>query len=101
MKSLNKRLQQFWAEEKSLTILLLILTVHIFVVIPLGQNTIIGQIIFLVFYVSLLTAGMFLLVKNVKLRTALIVALALLIVLGSDFLFKSVSFEIIDDFIVV
>jgi hypothetical protein len=101
MKSLNKRLQQFWAEEKSLTILLLILLVHIFVIIPLGQQTVLSQIIFLIFYVSLLSAGMFLLVKNVKLRTVLIVVLAILIVLGSDFLFKSVSFEIIDDFIVV
>ena len=101
MKSLNKKLQQFWAEEKSLTILLLILVVHIFVIIPLGQQTILSQIIFLIFYVSLLSAGMFLLIKNAKLRMVIIFMLILLVLLGSDFFFKSVSFEIVDDFIVV
>ena len=101
MSALRKKLLQFWEQEKSLTILLLILLVHIFIIIPFGQQTFLGKIIFLVFYISLLTAGMFLLVRNATLRTVLIVILAALIVLGSDFLFKSVSFEILDDFIVV
>jgi hypothetical protein len=97
----QKRLQQFWEQEKSLTILLLILLVHIFIIIPFGQQTFLGKIIFLVFYISLLTAGMFLLVRNATLRTILILILAALIVIGSDFLFKSVSFEIVDDFVSV
>jgi Ion channel len=101
MESLNKRLQKFWAEEKSLTILLLILVLHIFVIIPLGQQTVVGQIIFLFFYAALLSAGMFLLTKNSKLRVVAIFIVALLVLVGSDILFKSVSFEIADNFIAV
>src|SRR4051794_23564740 len=101
MKGLNKKLQQFWAEEKSLSILLLILVVYIFVIIPLGQKTILLKIIFLIFYASLLSAGMFLLTKNAKLRILSIFIVVLLVLVGSDILFKSASFEIIDDFIVV
>ena len=101
MSKLNKRLQHFWEEEKSLTILFLILVVHIFVIIPFGEHTFLGKIIFLIFYISLLSAGMFLLIKNAVLRTICIIILAALILLASDFLFKSASFEIADDFIVV
>ena len=101
MKSLNKRLQQFWAEEKSLTILFFILVVHIFVIIPFGQKTILGQIVFLTFYASLLSAGAFLLTKNSTLRVLAIFIVVLLVLMGSDILFKSVSFEVVDDFIVV
>jgi len=101
MKSLNKKLQQFWSEEKSLTILLLILVLHIFVIIPLGQKTLLGQIIFLIFYASLLSAGVFLLTKNSTLRILAVFIVVLLVLLGSDILFKSVSFEILDDFIIV
>jgi hypothetical protein len=97
----QKRLQQFWAKEKSLTILLLILVVHIFVVIPIGQKTILKETIFLIFYASLLSAGMFLLIKNTKLRLLLTSILILLILLGSDFFFKSVTLGIIDDFITI
>ena len=64
----QKRLQQFWAQEKSLTILFFILVVHIFIIIPFGQKTVTGQIIFLVFYISLLSAGMFLLVKSTTIK---------------------------------
>lgn len=101
MSALRKKLQQFWAQEKSLTILFFILVTHIFVIIPFGQQTVLGKIIFLVFYLSLLAAGMFLLVKNVMIRTGLIILLAVLIVMGSDFFFRSVTFEVVDDFIVV
>lgn len=101
MKNLNKKLQEFWAEEKSLTILLFILVVHIFVIIPLGQKTVLAQIIFLIFYASLLSAGTFLLTKNLKLRTGAIVIVVLLVLLGSDILLKWVSFEIVDNFIAV
>jgi hypothetical protein len=101
MSILQRKLQQFWAQEKSLTILLLILVLHIFIIIPFGQQTVLGKIIFLIFYVSLLTAGMFLLVKNRTVRNIVIVVLAVLIIMGSDFFFNSVPFEILDDFIVV
>jgi len=101
MKSLNKKLQQFWAEEKSLSVLLLILIVHIFVITPLGQQTILLESIFLIFYASLLSAGLFLLIKNAKLRVVIIFMLILLLLLGSDFFFTSVSLGVLDDSITV
>ena len=97
----QKRLQQFWEQEKSLTILLLILVAHIFIIIPIGQKTILTETIFLVFYASLLSAGMFLLIKNARLRLILICILIFLLLLGSDFFFKSVTLGIVDDFITV
>ena len=101
MSTRQKRLQQFWAQEKSLTILLIILVVHIFIIVPFGEKTILEETVFLAFYIALLSAGMFFLVTNKILRVVLIILLSSLIVLGSDFLFKSVSFEVVDDFIVV
>ena len=101
MSTRPKRLQQFWAQEKSLTILLIILVVHIFIIIPIGQKTILTETIFLIFYASLLSAGLFLLIKNARLRLVLIYILILLLLLGSDFFFQSVKLGIIDDFIAV
>jgi len=101
MKSLHKKFQQFWAQETSLTILLIILAIHIFIIIPVGQKTVLGQIVFLVFYVFLLSAGMFLLIKNIKLRRILIFLFAILVLLGSGIFFKSDSLEISNNLIVV
>ncbi|HEY6978914.1 MAG TPA: ion channel [Chitinophagaceae bacterium] len=101
MKSLNKRLQHFWAEEKSLTVLFLILVLHIFVIVPLGQHTLFGHIIFLIFYATLLSAGIFLLIKNSTLRIVAIFIVVLLVLLSTDILFKSALFEVVDDFVVV
>ena len=101
MKVFNKRFRNFWAEEKSLTILLFILVLHIFVIIPIGQRTILAETIFLIFYAALLSAGLFLLVKNTKLRMLLVFILVFLLLLGSDFFFTSVSLGVIDDSIAV
>src|SRR4051812_47245070 len=101
MSKLNKRLQHFWVEEKSLSILLFILVLHIFLIIPFGQKTLLGQIIFLIFYAALLSAGAFLLTKNRTIRIVAIFVVVLLVLLSSDILFQSVSFEVVDDFIIV
>jgi hypothetical protein len=101
MKPLSEQFGQFWAKEKSLTILLLILIIHIFVIIPIGQKTMLTETIFLIFYASLLSAGLFLLIKNTTLRVLCIILLIILILLGSDFFFRSVVLGSIDDFIIV
>jgi hypothetical protein len=101
MKSMHKWLERFWAQEKGLTILLLILVAHIFIVIPFGQKTVFKQIIFFVFYVSLLSAGMFFLTSKKNLRVVLICCFTLLVLLGSGILFRSAPYEILNDIIVV
>ena len=94
MKSLHKTFWQFWAEEKSLSILLLILLAQIFIIIPLGERTAFSKTISLIFYIFLLLAGIFLFIRNTTWRLVLIIILALPIIAGSDVFFKSVSFEV-------
>jgi hypothetical protein len=94
MKRTGKNFWQFWAQEKSLSILLIILIVQIFIIIPLGQHTLFGKIVFLVFFIFLLITGIFLFVKNIIWRIILIVILALPVLIGSDIFFHSQSWEI-------
>ena len=53
-----KKFQQFWGRDKSLLILLIILSIHMFVILPFGQKTAIGKILFFSFYIFLLIAGL-------------------------------------------
>ena len=97
MAGLYKKFQQFWAHDRSLTVLFFILIVQIFVVIPLGQQTNLGRVIFTVFYIFLLSAGMVLLVKNTTVRIMLIMIVASLTVLSSDIFITSASLGILDN----
>jgi len=101
MKGLNKPFQKFWAQDKSLTILFFILIVQIFIAIPLGQKTAAGRIIFSVFYISLLSAGMVFLVKNTTVRIVLIILVATLTVLSSDIFVASASLGILDNSVAI
>jgi len=101
MEDLDKRFHKFWARDKSLTILFFILVVQIFIIIPLGQQTVVGRIIFTVFYIFLLSAGMFLLVKNTTVRIVLIILVASLTVLSSDIFFASASLGILDNCVAI
>lgn len=94
-------MQQFWQQEKSLTILLLILVVHIFIIIPIGQKTPVKEALFLFFYAALLAAGVFLLVKNTWVRIILITLLVVLMLIGSDFFMPSVELVVIDDAVTI
>ncbi|MEX6691031.1 potassium channel family protein [Danxiaibacter flavus] len=94
MKPIGKNFQQFWAQETSLTVLLVVLAAHIFIIIPLGQKTVFGQVIFLFFYISLLVAGMFLLLKNPRLKR---ITLILLILLAAGIVLRSAGFAVADN----
>ena len=94
MNSLHKKFWQFWAKEKSLTILLFILIAQIFIIIPVGEQTVFGKTVSLIFYMLLLIAGIFLFINNTTWRIVLIIVLALPIVAGSDVFFRSVPLEV-------
>jgi hypothetical protein len=96
MKSFEKKFEQFWAQETSLTILLVVLVVHIFIVIPFGQGTIFGHTIFIIFYIFLLIAGMLELLKNPRLKTTTIILLFFLV---AGILFRSAGFAVADNLI--
>jgi hypothetical protein len=75
--------------------------IHIFIITPIGQKAQWSKIIFLIFYISLLSSGLFLFIKNVKLQIALITFFTLLLLLGSGIFFPSVTFETLDDVVIV
>lgn len=96
MNYIEKKIWSFWEQETSLTILSIVLTVHIFIIIPLGEATVFGRTILLVFYILLLLAGMFVLLKNQRLRTT---TLVLLVALLAIIFFRSSGFELLRDLI--
>lgn len=101
MFSLKKNIRQFWERDQSLSILSVFLIIHIFIIIPFGQKGPLQQIIFIVFYISLLAAGVFMLTTNKVLRIFASVVLALLVLLSTGVLLKSAAVEIINDFVIV
>jgi hypothetical protein len=90
MKAVRRKIQSLWAREASLTVLLGILFVHIFIVIPLGQGTVFGKTIFFIFYICLLITGMLLFFDKVVLKLTAGI-LVLLLILGA--LFRSPSLD--------
>jgi hypothetical protein len=82
MRILRKEMQLLWAREAGLTILLCILIAHIFIIIPLGQRTVLGRIIFVAFYIFLLSTGILLFFKN-RLVKIIGFILSVLIVIGA------------------
>jgi hypothetical protein len=82
MKTLRKDFQLLWAREAGLSILLCILVVHIFIITPLGQGTVLGKIIFFVFYISLLTTGILLFFQGILFRIIGMI-LSVLLILGA------------------
>ncbi len=91
----------FWKQEQSLTILSVILVIHVFVVIPFGERTLLEQVVFLLFYISLLATGMVLITTNKVIRTIAQIVLALLAISRTSSLFVSEPIEIANDLIIV
>jgi hypothetical protein len=58
--------QQFWESERNLFFLLIILSIHLFVVIPFGESSMFGRTVIFIFYVFLLGAGLRYLTRNKK-----------------------------------
>jgi hypothetical protein len=98
MTGFAKKIQLLWAREAGLTILLCILFVHIFIIIPLGQGTVFGKIIFFVFYLFLLTTGMSLFLDNYVLRTVVIV---MLVLLALSEIFQSLYLDVSNNLLMV
>ena len=81
-------LHKFWADDKSLLILLIVLSVHMFVAIPFGQGSTIGKIIVFIFYLFVLVAGLKFLSGN-KLFTTILITASISIVLASTKMFTN------------
>ena len=76
-------LHGFWAKERSLFVLLIFLSLHIFVILPLGREMTFGRIIGFVFYSFLLIAGLRYLTNSRKFPIILLVAAISLVLLGT------------------
>jgi hypothetical protein len=101
MKPISKRIQQFWARESNLTVLLLILIAHIFIIVPFGQKTVLQRVIFLIFYSLLLCTGLLVLTGSKSLRIILTIILTLSVLFGSGILIDSPWLRVWDNCIVV
>lgn len=69
-----KKFRSFWAEERSLFILLVILCVHLFVIVPFGEISTVGRTLGYVFYIFLITAGLRYLTNNKKFSITIVIA---------------------------
>jgi hypothetical protein len=98
MKAFGKETQMIWSRETGLTILLCILFVHIFFIIPLGEGTIFGKIVFFVFYVSLLITGVLVFFENYILK---IIGAVLLVLLLVGAIFSSSSLAVADNLLLI
>lgn len=72
----------FWSQDRSLTVFLLVLGLHLFIVIPLQEKGLGGDIIFSIFYVLVLLAGLRYISLRGWVRNLLLSVLVLLILVG-------------------
>jgi Ion channel len=73
-KEMISKFQRFWSGEKGLPLLLVILSVHIFIIMPFGEITVLGKTLGFVFYIFLLSAGLKYLTNNKKFTTIVLIA---------------------------
>ncbi|MDH7461402.1 ion channel [Chitinophagaceae bacterium 26-R-25] len=98
MNAVGKKIQSLWAQEASLTVLLCILFIHIFIVIPFGQGTTFGRLVFFAFYICLLVTGILIFFENFILKL-IVSILVVLIILGA--VFRSPSLDVINNVLTV
>lgn len=77
--------------------MLLILVIHIFVIIPLGQKTLFGNVIFLLFYTSLLFVGVFYVASTKRFTNKIWWVLAAIVLLVVSFLVHDAWIELLSD----
>lgn len=73
-------LADFWTKDQSLSILLFVMGLHLFVVIPLQQKGLAGDLIFLIFYLLVLVTGLRYLAVKGWVRMTLLAVMAVLVV---------------------
>ena len=81
-----RKIHRFWEEERNLLVLLIILIVHMFIIIPFGQEVLITRIIAALFYCFILLAAWKYLNENTRWGKILIVAtigIILLLAIGT------------------
>jgi voltage-gated potassium channel Kch len=88
---------KFWAKDKSLSILLIILVVHIFIIIPFGQQSFLQVLLFLFFYLFLISAGILYMVNSLWVRIVLIGLLAFMVIMSSGVFHISHSLEMVNN----
>jgi hypothetical protein len=93
----NGKKMEFWAQEKSLSILFIILSIHIFVIVPFGQKTFFQSFIFLFFYMVMISAGIIYMFNSIITRVLLFSILAFMLVMGSGISGTHHSMDIIND----
>ncbi len=94
-------LHTFWAKERSLFILLIILTLHIFVILPLNHDVILGRIIGFLFYIFLLVAGLRYLTNSTKFAVIFLIAAILVVLLAAGIFSRQIWVTILTNAFVI
>jgi voltage-gated potassium channel Kch len=84
-----RKMYQFWLKEQSFSVLLLVLVLYIFVIFPLTQKSLFGQIVFDIFYYLLLTSGLPFTSHSYKPGIVLVLSIAPLAFMVAGLFFKS------------
>ena len=77
---------RFWEKEKNLLFLLIVLSIHLFVIIPFGESSTFGRIIIFIFYLFLLGAGLSYLTRNKNFNLILFIASICIVLLSTKML---------------
>jgi len=101
VKSIIKRVERFWAEDRSLSVLLVILLVQIFFVIQFGQTNLFWKIIFSALYIFLLAVGLLYITHTHKFAVTLFLALASAVMLCAVILTNAVWVDLLTDVFIV
>jgi hypothetical protein len=90
---LNKivgRLKFIWNERQNFTFLLIVLSLYIFVIIPIVKGLFLGELLFFTFYFLLLSSGIPFMIKHKRREILILLSIAPFILLISQFAFQKV-----------
>jgi Ion channel len=96
-----KRLKKLWNDRSNFNFLLVVLSVYIFIIIPVFKDKISGEFLFFIFYYLLLSGGAPFLIRNSRLGILFLLLITPFVILFSEFFFRSVWLKICADLFIV
>jgi|SRR5450432_617390 hypothetical protein len=96
-----KRLKKLWNDRTNFNFLLAVLSLYIFIIIPVFKGKISGEVLFFIFYYLLLSGGIPFLVRNRRLGILLLLVITPFVLLFSEFFFQSFWLKVCADFFII
>jgi len=97
-----RKIHRFWEEERNLLVLLVFLSVHMFIIVPFGQEVLITRIIGTLFYCFILIAAWKYLSENIRFGKVLIIAtIGIILLLAVGTFRKEAWVAVLSDFSII